>query len=222
MSLTKVLVQSCNIPSRLGEKLGCDWLTYNPGVYVEFAMFAQLNAPLFAQSLAETFPNASRICDIGAGTGHFVRALNEIGKNADGFEYAWLGRFFAKLIGVRLGSLDFTKTPSIPMVRNYDIAMSVEVGEHIPTCYSKRFVQTLTNIAPLVLLTCARPGQRGRGHINCQPKSFWKNLFHENGFYHDDCGYEELHANLLKHSKMSSFIPTNLMVFRRRETLYSS
>ena len=132
MKLNVLISKTWNIPSRWGEKIGWNWLTYNPGVYLEFAMVARRNAPLFASSVVRAFPTAASWCDIGAGTGQFVQALRRLGMQADGFEYSAVARAYARAFGVKLGCFDLTATVPIALRRKYDVVYSLEVGSTFP------------------------------------------------------------------------------------------
>ena len=94
---------------------------------------------------------------------------------------------------------DVTKT--IPLEQKYDCAISIEVAEHIPTQFSEKLVENLTNATDnVIIFTAAKPGQGGTGHINCQPKKFWLDLFAKKGFYlHNDT---EKFKKLVKPSKI--------------------
>ena len=215
----KVLIsQLWNVPSRLGDKLGWDWLTYNPGVFLEFALVARRNSPIFAKSIAKVFPNAEKICDVGAGTGQFVQALRKLGKSAEGFEYSSWGRAFARITGCGLGNFDLNAEPCLSETASYDLTFSLEVGEHIPDFLAPRFVKTLVDSAPIVVLTCAQPGQPGHGHINCQKKDYWINLFAHESYVLSDAEQEMLLEEFGKYPRLSPFIVSNLMVFRKQST----
>ena len=64
----------------------------------------------------------------------------------------------------------------------YDLAICLEVAEHLPPANSRHLVRQLTSAAPQVLFSAAPPGQGGEGHINCQPLSYWRKIFEEFGF----------------------------------------
>lgn len=66
----------------------------------------------------------------------------------------------------------------------FDLAVCLEVAEHLPARNSRHLVRQLTLAAPQVLFSAAPPGQgEGRGgHINCQPLSHWRKIFEEFGF----------------------------------------
>ena len=53
--------------------------------------------------------------------------------------------------------------------RTFDLAVSVEVAEHLPPQRSEWFVEDLCRLAPVVLFSAAVPGQgdpKYTGHLN--------------------------------------------------------
>lgn len=64
----------------------------------------------------------------------------------------------------------------------YDLAVCLEVAEHLPGSAAPSLITTLTTLAPFVLFSAAIPGQGGIGHVNEQWPSYWKSLFQERGF----------------------------------------
>jgi SAM-dependent methyltransferase len=64
----------------------------------------------------------------------------------------------------------------------FDLAVSVEVGEHLPGRAARPLVRALSAAAPVVLFSAAVPGQGGRSHMNEQWPSYWRNLFAEYGY----------------------------------------
>lgn len=63
-----------------------------------------------------------------------------------------------------------------------DLAVSLEVLEHVPEPAGEAAVDFLTQSAPVVLFSAAVPGQPGWEHINCRPHAYWKELFQRRGF----------------------------------------
>ena len=113
---------------------------------------------------------------------------------------AWLGEFKAQGIDSIVGldgdylkpsmlrfppqcfrPTDLSSKFEIPGGR-YDLAICLEVAEHLPPANSRHLVRQLTSAAPLVLFSAAPPGQGGEGHVNCQPLSYWRKIFEELGF----------------------------------------
>ncbi|GHA24508.1 hypothetical protein GCM10007989_20220 [Devosia pacifica] len=63
-----------------------------------------------------------------------------------------------------------------------DLAISLEVAEHLPASRAKGFVSDLTGIAPAILFSAAVPGQGGVNHINERWQSYWAELFAAHGY----------------------------------------
>lgn len=69
----------------------------------------------------------------------------------------------------------------------YDLALCLEVGEHLPKKYAKPLVRWLCDSAHAVAFGAAIPKQGGTRHINCQWQSWWAALFEECGYVAWDC-----------------------------------
>lgn len=62
-------------------------------------------------------------------------------------------------------------------VGSFDLAVCLEVAEHLPASSAEAFVKFLTGLAPVVLFSAAVPGQGGTNHVNEQFLSYWVRLF---------------------------------------------
>jgi len=65
----------------------------------------------------------------------------------------------------------------VSLERRFDLAMSLEVAEHLPAQFAGEFVATLTKLAPVVLFSAAIPHQGGTHHVNEQWPPYWATLF---------------------------------------------
>lgn len=63
----------------------------------------------------------------------------------------------------------------------FDIAVCLEVGEHLPKDAAEELVAGLVQ-APWVLFSAAHPGQGGVDHVNEQWPTWWASLFEEHGY----------------------------------------
>lgn len=215
-SRTKVRISRIwNYPSEIGERWGWNWLIYNPGVFVEFAMVAKRNAPIFTRALQEVFPNADSFNDIGCGTGQFVRCLVQSGKVARGYEYSRVARMFARLVGIEVRDFDVSRDFTKLFDPYADVALSLEVGEHIPSHLSRSFVHAIALAGEQIVFTAAQPGQKGHGHINCQSKQYWESLFIKEGFIKSPTKEKAFIELLSQDSRLSPFLRENLQVFIR-------
>jgi len=86
-------------------------------------------------------------------------------------------------------------TAPVPLDRRFDLAQSLEVGEHLPLSAAERLVETLTEASDRVLFSAAVPGQGGEFHINEQPLAFWQDLFAARGYTAYDCLRPQFRAN---------------------------
>lgn len=66
--------------------------------------------------------------------------------------------------------------------RKFDLAVCLEVAEHLSPAAAGNIVDTLTNASDVVWFSAAVPYQGGQNHINEQPLSYWVNLFEARGY----------------------------------------
>ncbi|PCJ07892.1 MAG: hypothetical protein COB16_09375 [Rhodobacteraceae bacterium] len=76
---------------------------------------------------------------------------------------------------------------AVDLGRRFDLAQSLEVGEHLPESASEILVASLTRHSDRILFSAAVPGQGGEFHINEKPLSFWQDLFAKQGYAPFDC-----------------------------------
>lgn len=67
--------------------------------------------------------------------------------------------------------------------RRFDLAMSLEVAEHLPPERSESFVADLVALAPAVLFSAAIPGQPGTDHISPRWQDEWAEMFRSHGYH---------------------------------------
>jgi SAM-dependent methyltransferase len=73
-------------------------------------------------------------------------------------------------------------TLPIDLGRRFDLAISLEVAEHLPESTVDQFVATLTRHAPAILFSAAIPNQGGEHHVNEQWPNYWASYFASYGF----------------------------------------
>jgi SAM-dependent methyltransferase len=138
-------------------------------------------ATRIAQYLAAKHPGA-RVLDVGCGPGIYVTEMRKAGLQAFGVdndprleEYEFLTR------------CDITKIDPIEIwPHEFDVVLSLEVGEHLPPDAADRYVDFISGTGAAVLyFSAARPGQGGEGHINLQDKDYWVRRFHLEDFWVD-------------------------------------
>ncbi len=84
---------------------------------------------------------------------------------------------------------------ALRLQRKFDLAVSLEVAEHLPAECAAMFVDSLTALSPFVLFSAAIPFQGGTNHVNEQWPDYWAALFEARGFAPVDCIRREVWSN---------------------------
>jgi SAM-dependent methyltransferase len=124
--------------------------------------------------------------DVGCGTGIWAAEFSRHGvTDILGIDGSYVDE---SILQIPVGSfLPWNCEDPIRLERTFDLAMSLEVAEHLSPGRASSFVYDLTCLAPVVLFSAAIPGQGGTNHINEQWPSYWCRLFQDNGFQAVDC-----------------------------------
>jgi hypothetical protein len=121
------------------------------------------------------------VIDVGCGLGQWARAFRDHGVPVvRGYDGAYVDRRALHIELDQFTAVDLTR----PLVldRRYDLAICLEVAEHLPTWRSAGLVRDLTAAAPVVLFSAAIPGQGGTNHVNEQWPPYWRGLFAKQGY----------------------------------------
>jgi SAM-dependent methyltransferase len=138
------------------------------------------SASIIVPLILSLFPFESVVdagCGIGTWAGCFLESgvPDVIGIDGDYVERSMLcipqERFFARDLRM-----------PIHFERRFQLAVCLEVGEHLPEARSRGLVHDLVSLAPCVLFSAALPGQGGTDHINEQYLSKWASLFATHDF----------------------------------------
>jgi SAM-dependent methyltransferase len=65
----------------------------------------------------------------------------------------------------------------LQLERQFDLAVCMEVGEHLPASAARHLVAELCGLAPAVLFSATIPYQGGNHHVNERWPSYWAELF---------------------------------------------
>jgi len=95
--------------------------------------------------------------------------------------------------------------------RRFDLAVAIELVEHIPSRYADTLVRSIVSSASDVVLTAARPGQGGRHHVNERGATYWSDKFGMEGYVRDESSEETLRELFDQH--VPAFYADNLLVF---------
>jgi len=97
--------------------------------------------------------------------------------------------------------------------REFSLAVSLEVAEHLPEESAAGFIESLSRLAPVVLFSAAIPGQTGVGHLNEQWPTYWASHFTKHGFEVCDC----LRDRVWRDRRVEWWYRQNLLIFVRAQ-----
>jgi hypothetical protein len=159
--------------------MGEESWVYDRKFYRELAQTRD-SARVILPIVFETLKPASMV-DVGCGAGHWLATATELGvREVLGVEGEWVKRTELAVPKEKILFRDLTQ----PLVldRRFDLALSLEVAEHLPEARARSFVKELCTAADAVLFSAAIPGQGGRHHLNEQWPAYWAELFQESGY----------------------------------------
>ena len=156
------------------------------------------------------------VVDVGCGDGTWLSVARELGaSDIFGVDGDYVDRKKLQVSENRFQALDLTKP--FTLNRRFDMAMSLEVAEHLPPASAAGFIKSLVGLADVVLFSAAIPLQGGVQHVNEQWQDYWARLFEQNGFVTVDCVREEIWAN----DEVNWWYSQNTLLYVNRAILVS-
>ena len=161
---------------------------YSRKFFAHLSEGSAASARTLAPIVLDIHPARSMV-DVGCGVGGWVRAFAEHGVNAVGIDGDYVerkqlligeDRFVARDLNRELDVADLSRRYGND--GRFDLAVSLEVAEHLEPARSDTLVRDLTALADVVLFAAAIPFQGGAGHINERWQSWWAQKFSANGF----------------------------------------
>ena len=149
-----------------------------------------------------------RVVDVGCGTGTWLAAFAEHGAtDVLGLDGDYVDRSLLDIPADRFVAADLSKP--VQVAGRYDLAVCLEVAEHLPEASADGIVELLTNLAPCVLFSAAIPFQGGVNHLNEQWPEYWAARFRARDFLPIDC----LRRTIWSNEKVAWFYAQNILLF---------
>jgi SAM-dependent methyltransferase len=189
---------------------------YTKNFYEEHRSGVTRSAEVIVPLVLELLPVRS-VVDIGCGDGSWLGVFRKLGvEEILGIDGEYVDRNILQISEDRFQAHDLTKAFEIDRV--FDLAISLEVAEHLPPECAAVFVECLTRLAPIVLFSAAIPFQGGSNHINEQWPDKWADLFKE----HDYVPVDFLRKRVWQNEAVFWWYAQNTLLFVRANLLESS
>ncbi len=189
---------------------------YDRNFYDQYTMGALRSARVILPLVLAQMPVQSAV-DVGCGCGAWLSALTELGvTDVAGYDGDYVDRTRLLTDPAKFTAVDLRA--GLDIGRTFDLAISLEVAEHLPSEFAEPFVKHLVTAAPIVLFSAAIPGQGGIHHVNEQWQDYWRAVFHTFRFSPVDLVRPEIWG----HADVEFWYKQNLIVYCSKEALRSN
>jgi SAM-dependent methyltransferase len=156
----------------------------------------------------------STVIDIGCGQGVWLSVWRENGATrAIGVDGEHVDRALLEIPEEDFIASDLSRP--LPVKQRFDIAMTLEVVEHLPPERAESMVDELVALAPVILFSAAIPGQLGEGHINEEWQDTWADRFERRGYRTLD----PIRSKIWWDRSISWWYQQNILMFASEDTL---
>jgi SAM-dependent methyltransferase len=126
------------------------------------------------------------VIDVGCGLGTWLSVFNECGvTDFQGIDGGYINQENLLIPRNRFIAADLTNPPQIQ--RQFDLAICLEVAEHLPSTAETTLIDFLTGLSSIVAFSASIPFQNGTAHINEQWLEHWVQHFRSRGYVAIDC-----------------------------------
>lgn len=190
-------------------------MAYDKSFYEEQSLGSRNSAKEIVPFLLQLFPVRS-VVDLGCGLGTWLAEFRNCGvTDVVGYDGDYVPREYLQIPAEQFHAADLANLG--PSDRRFDLAMSLEVAEHIAPAKAAEFVENLTSRSDIVMFSCALPYQGGTGHVNENYPEYWAILFREKGYVPVDV----LRERFWHDGMICPWYRQNILLFIKRE-LYQS
>lgn len=121
--------------------------------------------------------------DVGCGVGPWAAACLRLGlHDVRGVDGSYVDVANLMIPPECFDALDLNGVDRHTELGRFDLAICVEVAEHLPSDRARPFVGFLTGLADMILFGAAIPDQGGTRHVNEQWPSYWAEIFGVHGY----------------------------------------
>jgi SAM-dependent methyltransferase len=183
--------------------------SYYEGLQSGVTRSAEVIVPLILQLL----PLRS-VVDVGCGQGGWLAVFRKLGvEDVFGVDGDYIDRDALQIPQDRFHPADLSKP--VTLTRTFDLAVSLEVAEHLPAECAGVFVGSLTRLASVILFSAAIPFQGGNHHLNEEWPDKWAELFKRCGYW----AVDPIRRQVWENEAVEWWYAQNTMLFVRADLL---
>lgn len=157
-------------------------MAYDVGFFDMINAGSAASARVIVPMVLDLVP-ATRVVDVGCGEGAWLSVFAEHGCEITGVDGPHVETDRLLIPNGRFVQHDLTRPLKLKPLAPFELAVSLEVAEHLPARRADAFVADLCALAPTVLFSAAFPKQGGVGHVNEQwLEPYWLDRFADGGY----------------------------------------
>jgi SAM-dependent methyltransferase len=160
--------------------------TYDRAFYAELSGPNYRAAQLIVPHVLAAVGRPSSVLDIGCGVGAWLRAVRDYAPEVDvvGVDHQDVPSDLLMISREEYVARDLSD--GIDLQRRFDLAISLEVAEHLNESGAVNLIDSLTRHSDAILFSAAIPSQGGTHHINEHWPAYWIDAFRERGYLCND------------------------------------
>ncbi len=208
----KTKLKDISLPLYLAET--ADTSSYGEEFFHWLEMGARNSARAVLPYLAQLLDNRVKsVVDVGCGTGEWLAEAMTVFNTGEvlGIDGEYVTKL--KIPQDRFQVHNLSQPFSID--RRFDLVISLEVAEHLPSEQSANFVTSLVSLGDVVLFSAAIPLQPGTNHINTQWCQYWVELFDRHNYKCVDC----LRDKFWQDDRVEWWYAQNMLLFVKEQVL---
>ena len=188
--------------------------TYNSEFFESLFKTASSSAPFIGKYIYHNF-KPKTVVDIGCGSGEILKVLTSLGGiECLGIEGPWIQSYQERFSNIQFADLN----GFIPLRKKFDVAICLEVAEHLEERSASTLISTLTASSDIIVFSAAIPGQSGTDHINLKYPDYWAKHFWNKGY----ALYLDPRKDFLKNFNIAPWYQQNTLVFRKMNEDWST
>jgi hypothetical protein len=162
----------------------------------------------------DALPKIHSAVDFGCGVGTWLSVLKSHGTDKiQGLDGPWVKSEILEIPQHDFCQINFEEP--IKLDQKYDLAITLEVAEHLTDAVADKFISSLVRASDFVLFSAAIPHQGGDGHINEQWPDYWSNLFVQKGYVALDL----IRSKIWNDQKVPIWYRQNIFLFVKKDRL---
>ena len=164
--------------------------------------------------IIDALPEVHSAIDFSCGVGTWLSVLKEKGvREIHGIDGPWVEQDLLEIPRQDFRQVNFEER--VYLDKKYDLAITLEVAEHLSDKTAIPFVENLVAASDFILFSAAIPFQGGNGHINEQWPDYWADLFNESGYV----ALDFVRRKIWNDKQIPTWYRQNILMFVKKEQM---